>query len=104
MPPSESVREFIERSKTAGVADASIIGMLTARGWSEKDIYEALAQHYEQTTGNAIPRRDGGGTAARDAFFYLVIFSTLATWTIALGALSFSLIDQWFSDSLFANV
>jgi len=50
-----------------------------------------------------IPRRQGSGTAAKDAFFHLLIFSTLATWTIGLGALAFTLIDRWLADILFSS-
>ena len=48
--------------------------------------------------------RDGPphGASAKDAFFYLLIFATLATWTIALGCLAFTLIDRWIADPLFA--
>lgn len=43
----------------------------------------------------------GTGTAAKDAFFHLLVFSTLATWTIGLGSLAFILIDRWLADELF---
>jgi hypothetical protein len=101
LPPS--IVEFVERAKGAGTSDASIVGILNARGWPEKEIFEALAAYYEKTGGITIPRRQTSGPAARDAFFYLVIFCTLATWTIGLGSLAFALIDQWFSDALFTN-
>jgi hypothetical protein len=48
-----------------------------------------------------IPRRGRAGTAAKDAFFYLVIFASLAPWTVGLGSLAFTLIDKWFADWLF---
>ena len=38
--------------------------------------------------------------AARDAFFYLLVYSTLATWATALGSLVFTFIDRWFPDTL----
>jgi len=97
------IQEFIEVAKSSGASEQSLVGILTARGWPEKEIYEALAIHYEQATGLAIPLRGGTGTAAKDAFFYLLIFSTLATWTIGLGALAFSLIDHWLVDPLFST-
>jgi uncharacterized protein YacL len=43
-------------------------------------------------------RAGGAGEAARDAFLYLLAFSTLATWTIALSTLMFTFIDLWFPD------
>jgi hypothetical protein len=57
----------------------------------------------KKVTGISIPHRRGTGTAAKDAFFYLLTFATLATWTIGLGALAFSLIDRWLADTLFST-
>ncbi len=96
------IHEFIEGAKAGGVPDQSLVGILTARGWPEKEVYEALAAHYERLTGMEVPRRGTTGTAAKDAFFHLLIFSTLATWTIGLGALAFTLIDRWLADALFS--
>ena len=102
MPASPKVTEFIERAKAGGVPDETLVGILAARGWPEKEVYEALAAHYERLAGTEIPRRGGGSTAARDAFFYLLVFSTLATWTIGLGSLAFTLIDRSLVDTLSA--
>ena len=100
MPASPKIHDFIERAKANGISEESLVGILTARGWPEKDVYEALATHYEKLTGIEIPRRPGSATAAKDAFFYLLIFLTLATWTIGLGWLAFTLIDEWLPDRL----
>ena len=102
MASNTKVQEFIDKAKAAGVSEPSLLGMLTARGWPEKEIYSALAAHYEQATGLQVPKRESTATAAKDAFFYLLIFSTLATWTIGLGALAFTLIDRWLADTLFS--
>ena len=96
-----SIEEFIVRARAAGASDESIVGILTARGWPEKEVYDFLACQYEQSIGLQIPRRTGTGTAAKDAFFHLLVFSTLATWTIGLGSLAFTLIDRWLADDLF---
>jgi len=103
MAGNPDIHEFIARAEAGGASAQSVVGMLTARGWPEKEVYEALAAHYERVTGMEIPRRGGTGTAAKDAFFYLLIFSTLATWTIGLGALAFTLIDRWLADNLFST-
>jgi Domain of unknown function (DUF5671) len=103
MPANPKISEFIERAKTAGGSDQSIVAILTAHGWPEKEVYESLAAHYEHLTGVAVPRRETSTTAAKDAFFYLLVFSTLATWTIGLGSLAFSLIDRWLADVLFQS-
>lgn len=93
---------FIEKALTAGMPHATLVGVLTARGWPEKEIYGALADYYQRTSGIEIPRRAGSGTSAKEAFFYLLIFSTLATWTIGFGCLAFALIDRWLADPLFS--
>jgi hypothetical protein len=103
MAPNPKISEFIQGAKAAGAPDQSIVGILTAQGWGEKEVYEALAAHYERITGIEVPRRGGTGTAAKDAFFYLLIFSTLATWTVGLGWLAFTLIDRWLADALFSE-
>ena len=100
MLANPKISDFIERAKSNGIADEALVGMLSGRGWSEKEVYEALAVHYERQTGMEIPLRGGGGTAARDAFLYLLAFSTLATWTIGLASLAFSLIDRSLVDTL----
>jgi hypothetical protein len=101
--PASTIAEFIEKALAAGVPAESLMGVLTARGWPEKEVYEALAGHYQRLTGVDIPRRPGAGASAREAFFYLLIFSTLATWTIGFGYLAFSLIDWWLADTLFTG-
>lgn len=102
MPLNPKTYEFLERTKASGVPDQSIVGIFTARGWPEKEVYEALAGYYERQTGIEIPHRRGGGTAAaKDAFYYLLVFTTLATWAFGLSLLSFTLIEGWFADPLF---
>lgn len=104
MTPDSRIYDFLERARASGVSEQSLVGILIARGWPEKQVYEALARHYERLTGVEIPSRAGTGTAAKDAFFYLLIFATLATWTCALGSLAFTLIDQRFADTLFSGI
>jgi hypothetical protein len=101
VPADRRIAEFIEKALAAGIPQESLVGILTARGWPEKEIYDALAVHYQQLTGIDIPHRSGAGASAREAFFYLLIFATLATWTIGFGYLAFALIDRWLSDPLF---
>jgi hypothetical protein len=103
MQTDTKIREFIEKARAGGASEQALVGILASRGWPEKEVYDVLAAHYEALTGIQIPRRGGAATAAKDAFFYLLGFSTLATWTIGLGSLSFSLIDRWFSDTLFSS-
>ena len=90
--------EFIEASKTKGASDEFLAGLLARRGWSEQDVYAALGQYWERAAGFPIPDRPGRGESSRDAFLYLLSFSTLATWSSAFGSLLFRLIERWFPD------
>jgi hypothetical protein len=102
VPTDPGIAEFVEKALASGIPHDSLVGVLTARGWAEKEVYDALAGHYQRLTGIEVPRRAAAaGASAKDAFFYLLIFATLATWTIALGCLAFTLIDRWIADPLF---
>ncbi|HTV03832.1 MAG TPA: DUF5671 domain-containing protein [Acidobacteriaceae bacterium] len=94
------IAEFIEKTLAAGIPAETAAKILTAQGWPEKVVYAALGEHYQKVTGVEIPRRAAAGTSAKDAFFYLLLFATLATWMLSLGSLAFSLIDHWFADPL----
>jgi hypothetical protein len=94
------IAEFIEKALAAGIPHDSLVGVLAAHGWPEKEVYEALGNHYRRLTGIDIPRRAAAGASAKEAFFYLLIFSTLATWTIGFGCLALpSSIDGWLTRS-----
>ncbi len=101
MSRDNRIEEFIQKSFDAGIPVPSFVGLLTARGWTEKQAYSALADYYESQAGIEVPPRPSSGASARDAFFYLLIFSTLSVWTLSLGCLAFSLIDRWLADPLF---
>jgi hypothetical protein len=101
VPTDPRIAEFIEKALAAGIPHDSLVGVLAAHGWPEKEVYEALGNHYRRLTGIDIPRRAAAGASAKEAFFYLLIFSTLATWTIGFGCLAFALIDRWMADPLF---
>jgi hypothetical protein len=103
MKRDENLLEFIESAKSQGASDDSLIGLLKGHGWPQDAVYEALAIHYEKLTGLEIPTRRRAGAAAKDAFYYLLAFSTLATWTIGFGSLMFTLIETWIADPLTPN-
>lgn len=102
MDRSLSLQQFLETARNQGVSDDVLIGLLRGRGWPEADIYRALADSYEARAGIQVPpyRRSG---SAKDAFLYLLSFSTLATWTIGLGSVMFTLIERWVKDPLTQN-
>src|SRR5262245_32757487 len=100
MRQEDSIRlqDFIDASKGRGASDQFLEGLLTRRGWPAADIYNALGRHWERSTGLAIPERAGAAESARDAFLYLLSFSTLAGWTTAVGSMIFEFINHWFPD------
>jgi hypothetical protein len=100
MKRDEKLFEYIEAAKSRGASDDSLVGLLKGHGWPQDVVYEALAAHYEKLTGLEVPSRRRSGAAAKDAFYYLLAFSTLATWTIGFGSLMFTLIENWIPDPL----
>jgi uncharacterized protein DUF5671 len=99
MDSSDKLDAFIAAAKGKGASDEAVVALLRERGWPAKSIYASIGRYYELLTGLPVPERRGGTVeAARDAFLYLLAFSTLATWTIALGSLVFKLIDRWIPD------
>ena len=87
---------FLQAAKQKGASDEFLVALLRERGWPETDIYQALGRHYAEATGVPVPAARGRMESAREAFFHLLAFSTLATWLIATGSLWFELIDIWF--------
>ncbi len=90
--------EFVEAAKSKGASDEFLVSLLARRGWPQDDVHAALGGYWERQTGLAVPGRAEGGESSRDAFLYLLSFSTLATWTSALGSMLFQFIDRWLPD------
>jgi Domain of unknown function (DUF5671) len=96
---NSSIQEFLDAAKRQGASDESLVTLLRGRGWPEDDVYRALADDFEKRSGVRVPAYKPSGSA-KDAFLYLLSFSMLATWTIGLGAVMFTLIDRWIRDPL----
>ena len=92
--------EFIEAAKTRGASDEGLAAILSRHGWPASQVYAALGDYWARAAGMEVPRRAGSAEASRDAFFYLLAFSTLTTWTCALGSLLFDLINHWLPDAV----
>jgi hypothetical protein len=100
MQAPEDVRAFVQAAKAKGASDESLIALLKQAGWPSREALAALREYYEQATGIPLPARGASGESARDAFFHLLAFCTLAAWTISLGSLLFTLIEQAFPDAV----
>ncbi|MGD0051748.1 MAG: DUF5671 domain-containing protein [Vulcanimicrobiaceae bacterium] len=97
--PPENLGAFLRIAKGANVPDDSLVGILTAVGWSRRRVYRALGAYYTDTLGGSLPREGASADDARDAFFYLLNFITLGFWTVALGNIFYVLIDRAFPDA-----
>lgn len=99
MSPSSGLQKFLDAARSQGATDQTLVALLRGRGWPEEDVYRALADYFESRSGLQVPPYKRSGSA-KDAFLYLLAFSTLATWTIGLGSAVFTLIERWFTDPL----
>lgn len=93
-----ALSRFIAVSKQKGAGDEFLAALLTRRGWAQEEVFDTLADYWEGETGVPVPRRGRAGESSRDAFLYLLAFSTLATWATALGAILLAFIDHAFPD------
>ena len=57
MSEDPRIATFLEESQAAGIPHASLVGMLTAHGWREKDIYRALGDHYRKARIQQVLKR-----------------------------------------------
>lgn len=99
MAGTSELLEFLEAAKRQGMSDETLVALLRGRGWPEEDAYRALADHYEAQSGLQVPAYKRSGSA-KDAFLYLLGFSTLSIWTFGVGSILFTLIDRWIKDPL----
>lgn len=98
--PHADLQPFIAAAKERGAGDDFLAALLLRQGWPPREVYGALAEWWQSTTGIPVPAPGSTGENARDAFLCLLAFSTLATWAAALGSLWFRLIDRWLPDAI----
>lgn len=89
---------FLQAAKGRGASDEFLVNLLREQGWPQSAVYAALARHYAEATGVPVPAAPSRLESAREAFFHLLGFATLATWIFSTGSLWFELIDTWFPD------
>ncbi len=90
---------FVGSAKSHGLNDDTILALLRNAGWSERRALRLLGRHYSEALGIAVPARPQGSEYAREAFYYLLNFITLAFWITALGQIGYTLIAHWFPDA-----
>ncbi len=93
MESTAKVQAFIEHARSKGMDHPTIQLLLTSAGWKEKDIARAFA---DSSLTLPVPEPPDGG--AREAFFHLLSFASLATAIGALVHLFFTAIERYFPD------
>jgi len=105
MAVSEELLEFVRDALSRGLPRAQIHEALTKAGWTADQTRAALAAFADVSFPIPVPRAKPY-LSAREAFMYLVLFSTLYVSAVELGSLVFDFINRAFPDpasSAFAN-
>ncbi len=92
--------QFLRAAKAQGASDEFLVALGKQQGWPERAIYDALGRYYSEVTGLALPEPKSSLEAAREAFYHLLAFGTLGTWTLGIGSIWFELINLWLPDAV----
>ena len=93
----EELTEFVKASLARGISRAEIDTVLRGAGWTIDQTRTALSGFAETTFPIPVPR-PRPYLDARDAFVYLVLFTTLYWSAYHLGSLLFDIINVTFYD------
>jgi hypothetical protein len=99
---NEELTNFVKEGLARGVPRADLEAALVGAGWTAADVRTALAGFADGPSGIPVPR-PRPNLSARDAFVYLVLFSTLYVVAFNLGSLLFDLINRWIPDPAFTT-
>jgi hypothetical protein len=97
MAISDELIAFVKDALARGLPKADIERALANAGWPQEQIRGALASFADVPFPIPVPR-PRPYVSARDAFMYLVMFTTLYLSAFNLGQLIFELIDRAFPD------
>ena len=99
---NDPLPDFVRDALTAGASRTDVAGALGRAGWHHDQIDEALASYSDVAFAVPVPA-PRTYVSAREAFLYLVLFSTLYLSAYALGSLLFNIIDQVWPDAVRPN-
>jgi Domain of unknown function (DUF5671) len=94
---AQDLDQFIRDALLRGSSRASIEKVLTEAGWTTEQTRSALAAYADVDFPVPVPR-PRAYLSAREAFLYLVLFTTLYLSAYHLGELLFELINRSFPD------
>jgi hypothetical protein len=95
---SDELSRFVRDALGRGIARAEIDSKLREAGWSPSDVARALRGFAELEFPLPVPRPQPY-LSAREAFFYLLLFTTLFMAAFNLGRILFELIEKWLPDA-----
>jgi hypothetical protein len=94
------LKTFVRDALAGGAARPDIAAVLAKAGWPEADIQKAMAAYADIPFAVPVPRAQPY-LSAREAFLYLVLFTTLYYSAWHTGSLIFDLINVAFPDPAF---
>jgi Domain of unknown function (DUF5671) len=97
VPTSDELTDFVKEALLRGIPPAQVEDVLLRAGWSRPQVRTALAGYAAIDFPLPVPR-PRPYLSPRDAFLYLVLFSTLYVSAWNLGSLAFQIINRLFPD------
>jgi len=94
MRPSDQLAQFVRDALIQGRSRADIEAALARAGWTANETASAVGAWADDGFSPPVPR-PRPFVSAKEAFFYGLMFISLAMTTWHLAWLSFSLIDWW---------
>jgi hypothetical protein len=94
---AQDLDQFVRESLLRGCSRASIEKALLDAGWASEQVRAALQAYAEAEFAVPVPR-PRPYLSAREAFLYMVMFTTMYLSAYHLGALLFELINRSFPD------
>jgi len=95
---TQDLEQFVREALMRGCSRHSIEQALTDAGWTTEQIRSALSSYADVDFAVPVPR-PRPYLSAREAFLYLVLFTTLYLSAYHLGNLLFELINRTFPDA-----
>jgi hypothetical protein len=96
---TQELDQFIRDALSRGATKDATAQALAGAGWPEAQVRTSLDAYADVAFVVPVPK-PRASLSAREAFFYLVLFSTLYVAAWNLGSLLFELIDRAFPDAV----
>jgi hypothetical protein len=97
MAVDDELITFVKDALGRGIARAEVDQVLRRAGWSAEQVAGAMAAFADVDFAVPVPR-PRPYVSAREAFMYVVMFTTLYTSAWSLGSMVFEFIDRAFPD------